>query len=118
MADYFDCSVRTIERYMRTETDEDGNETTTEFCRVYKTAASNAKVSLRRKQMQKANQGDNTMLIWLGKQLLGQKDQTDVTSKGQKINDSKNIDLAGISTNDLRSLLAIAEKHSKDSTES
>lgn len=32
------------------------------------------KVSLRRKQKQRADAGDKTMLIWLGKQWLGQTD--------------------------------------------
>ena len=33
------------------------------------------KTSLRRKQVSLANNGDRTMLIWLGKQMLGQKDK-------------------------------------------
>jgi regulator of sigma D len=78
MADYFDCSVRTIERYMQTADEEN----ITDFCRVYKKAASVSKTSLRRKQMQKAQAGDNSMLIWLGKQLLNQKDKSDVMNNG------------------------------------
>ena len=39
----------------------------------------NGKVSLRRKQYEKALAGDTTMLIWLGKQYLGQKDQHGLT---------------------------------------
>lgn len=37
------------------------------------------KVSLRRVQFAKAIKGDTTMLIWLGKQYLGQKDQHGLT---------------------------------------
>jgi hypothetical protein len=36
-------------------------------------------ISLRRKQFQRADAGDKTMLIWLGKQWLGQKDAPDHT---------------------------------------
>ena len=35
---------------------------------------------LRAKQFQSAMEGDKTMQIWLGKQYLGQKDKSDVTS--------------------------------------
>jgi hypothetical protein len=38
-------------------------------------------VSLRRKQMELAMRGDKTMLIWLGKQCLGQSDRTQLTGK-------------------------------------
>jgi len=43
--------------------------------------------SLRRRQWQAAMEGDRTMLIWLGKQELGQSDKTatDLTTQGQKL---------------------------------
>jgi hypothetical protein len=44
------------------------------------TGRSNRRSSLRRKQFQLAMKGDRTMLIWLGKQDLGQKEMRDVTS--------------------------------------
>ena len=41
---------------------------------------------LRAKQFEKAiNEGDKTMLVWLGKQYLGQKDKNDVTTDGKQI---------------------------------
>jgi len=40
------------------------------------------KASLRSKQVELALAGDTTMLIWLGKQLLGQKDHRHVTADG------------------------------------
>ena len=44
-------------------------------------ARASLKVRLRRKQIQVAlDDGNVTMLIWLGKQMLDQKDKTDVTS--------------------------------------
>ena len=81
MADWFDCTLRTIENYMSQKEDEN----VTEFFRVYKKAQAESKTSLRRVQMAKALDGDNTLLIWLGKQLLDQKDKSDVTSDGEKI---------------------------------
>jgi hypothetical protein len=41
---------------------------------------------LRAKQFQVAMEGDKTMLVWLGKQHLGQKDKSDVTSDDKAIN--------------------------------
>lgn len=39
----------------------------------------NGKVTLRRLQWRKAEAGSDTMLIWLGKQMLGQRDKQEVT---------------------------------------
>lgn len=46
---------------------------------------SEGKELLRAKQYQIAMEGDKTMLIWLGKQYLEQKDRPDITSAGDKI---------------------------------
>ena len=81
MASWFDVCLSTIEKYM-TQKDP---ENVTEFLRVYKKAAAKATTSLRRVQMSKALEGDNTLLIWLGKQILGQKDKSDITSDGEKV---------------------------------
>jgi hypothetical protein len=50
------------------------------FGDVLDVARANLKRKLRRAQLAKAMEGNPTMLIWLGKQMLGQKDRTDVTS--------------------------------------
>lgn len=42
---------------------------------VFEKGKENGKASLRRMQLKAAENGNVTMLIWLGKQLLGQKDQ-------------------------------------------
>lgn len=42
-------------------------------------------MSLRGKQYELAMDGNATMLVWLGKQLLGQMDKTDITSDGKPI---------------------------------
>lgn len=41
------------------------------------------KISLRRLQWEQAQQGDRTMLIWLGKQILGQRDKHEQQIDGQ-----------------------------------
>ena len=60
---------------------------TRRFAEVIKTGREHAKASLRRKQWGKAMEGNVTMLIWLGKQLLGQADQSrqDITSGGERL---------------------------------
>lgn len=45
----------------------------------------NCKSSLRRMQWKSAQAGNVTMQIWLGKQLLGQKDHADITSGGKPV---------------------------------
>lgn len=51
------------------------------FAKVIDTGRLVRNVSLRRKQVELALRGDRTMLIWLGKQLLGQSDKTQLTGK-------------------------------------
>lgn len=82
MANWFQCSVNTIERYMMNENGE--------FFRVYKKALSDTKQSLRRLQMKLAQEGDRVMLIWLGKQLLGQKEKIEGENSNTNINKTIN----------------------------
>ena len=70
MAEHFDVCVRTIERYMN---DEDSK-----FCRVYKKAFSECKMSLAEAQVNAALEGNATLLIWLGKQHLNQVDKQEI----------------------------------------
>jgi hypothetical protein len=42
------------------------------------------RMSLRRLQWKKAQEGNTTMLIWLGKQYLGQSDKQELTGKDGK----------------------------------
>lgn len=46
---------------------------------VFEQGKENGKASLRRMQLRKAETGNATMLIWLGKQLLGQRDKFEHT---------------------------------------
>lgn len=61
IADFLGCSVDTLQR------DE-------KFCGIYKKRIADACRSLRRKQWEAAEEGNTTMLVWLGKQYLGQKE--------------------------------------------
>ena len=65
IANILEVSVRTLQR------DE-------EFCRIYKKGQDNGKMSLRRMQWKAATEGNHTMLVWLGKQYLDQKDNKDL----------------------------------------
>ena len=50
-----------------------------EFCRIYKKGLEKGKMSLRRLQFKAAENGNATMLVWLGKQYLGQTDKQDIS---------------------------------------
>lgn len=70
IANWFDCSVDTLERWCKRELE-------MTFADAYKRFSANGKVSLRRWQYNMAEH-NCTMAIWLGKQWLGQRDQTEV----------------------------------------
>jgi hypothetical protein len=61
IASFLNISVRTLQR-------------DAEFCRIYKKGMEFGKQSLRRMQWESAKNGNNTMLIWLGKQYLNQRE--------------------------------------------
>ena len=52
-----------------------------EFLRIHKKGMETGRASLRRMQYKGAEAGNATMLIWLGKQHLGQKDKQELTGK-------------------------------------
>ena len=62
------CHLNTISDRMQNDAD---------FCDAYKSGFENMRMSLRRAQLRKALDGNSTMMIWLGKQLLGQVDRAD-----------------------------------------
>jgi hypothetical protein len=68
IADWFECSEDTIERRCQEEFG-------ISFASYYDQKAVNGKMSLRRKQYEQAMSGNTTMLLWLGKQYLGQSDK-------------------------------------------
>lgn len=62
MAEILDCNVRTLQR---------------RFAGVMKSNRGRLKKTVRRWQLRLAKRGNAIMLIWLGKQLLGQRDMKD-----------------------------------------
>jgi len=72
IASFFRCSEDTIERWCK-------RELKMSFADAYKRYSAGGKISLRRWQFRSAENGNTSMLIWLGKQYLGQKDQQDIT---------------------------------------
>ena len=70
IADWFDCSHDTIERAVKRKTGEG-------FASFYNKKRVGGKISLRRSQFELAKKYP-AMAIWLGKQLLGQKDTQEV----------------------------------------
>ena len=71
IAAWFNCSIDTIERSVKKKYKET-------FAAVFAQKRRNGHISLRRKQFETAMSGDKTMLIWLGKQYLGQSDKTEI----------------------------------------
>ena len=69
MADYLGCHVDTIRKAMQDEE--------SEFSKAYKKSFSGMKMKLSEAQVKAALEGNATLLIWLGKQYLGQKDSVD-----------------------------------------
>ncbi len=67
IADFFDCSQDTIERWCKRTYDEG-------FADTYKRKSSAGRRSLRRWQFEAASKGNTSMLIFLGKNYLGQAD--------------------------------------------
>lgn len=86
IAGWFNCSVDTIENRVK----EVHGITFSEY---FAQKRSSGKISLRRKQYETALAGNATMLIWLGKQYLGQSDKQE-----QSIN--HNVDKLVIDFND------------------
>lgn len=73
IAHWFECSVDTIERAVEREKG-------MKFAEYFEQKRGRGKIALRRKQYEKALGGDNTMLLWLGKQYLEQADKQDIKS--------------------------------------
>lgn len=95
IAEFFECDEDTINNWCKREYGKT-------FKEVYKEKSVKGKISMRRAQYKAGvEDGNVTMLIWLGKQYLEQTDKQDI--KNDNIN--ANIDLSSISTEDLKKLL-------------
>lgn len=78
IAAFFDCSEDTIENFCK-------KTFKCTFSEAFKIYSSAGKVSLRRAQFKKALSGNVPLLIFLGKQYLGQKDNPDVDDLNESI---------------------------------
>lgn len=78
------------------------------FLPVIEKGREKMKASLRRKQFERAMKGSDTMLVWLGKNLLGQRD---------KIEQGTPEEYARLTDDDLRRILT-GEPHQGDSLDS
>jgi len=70
IADQLGVSVRTLER-------------DAEFCRIYREKKAQTQLAIIQKQLDKALSGDNTMLIWTGKQMCGQSDKIEQKTESE-----------------------------------
>jgi len=96
IASYFNVPLRTLEDKYTNDKD---------IRNTIDKGRNQGKLSLRRKQIQILDETNNaTMAIWLGKQLLGQRDKHDIITED-------------ISTNKLSEALAIAERMARDKKE-
>ena len=75
IATFFDCSEDTIERRVQEEKQ-------MSFAEYFGTKRGTGRVSLRRKQYEIAMTGNVTMLIWLGKNWLDQRDKQEIEHTG------------------------------------
>ena len=74
MCDVLECDEKTLTRWCK-EVYNLG------FSEIYKKKSASGKVSLRRYQFKAAQAGNTTMLVWLGKQYLGQTDKQEIDNK-------------------------------------
>ncbi len=76
IAAFFGCNKKTIERRMNEDD---------EFAEIIDHGRADGMLSVRRKQFQIMESGNPTMAIWLGKQLLGQRDSFDMIQEHKPI---------------------------------
>lgn len=81
------------------------------FAEYYKQHSGKGKVSLRRKQFEVATKGKGNvqMLIWLGKQHLGQADKKEIESPLGTMTPTTTVDLSGLTDDELRQLSKLGE---------
>lgn len=68
---YFDCDDKTLEKWCK-------KTYKMNFSDIFKLKKGKGKISLRRKQFEVALSGNPTMLIWLGRNMLGQTDKYEI----------------------------------------
>jgi hypothetical protein len=103
LAGLYSVSTRTIETRLKQRT----------YAEAAMRGRAKGKISLRRRQRQSAEEGDVRMLIWLGKQMLGQKEvvSNEITGPGGgPIKVATKPDLSKLNEDELRQLREIAAR--------
>jgi hypothetical protein len=103
LADWFGVSTRTIENRRKRP----------EFAQAMQRGRSKGRISVRRAQMKLLESGNGTMGVWLGKQLLGQRDvitSEHVGSGGGPLQVAMKPDLTRFSNEELQQLRSLAVK--------
>ena len=92
IAEYYGCSVRTIERLMSVDDEDDSK--TSEFCRSYKKGLARSKLTLSEAQWKNAVEHNNaTLQVWLGKNFLDQTDKQEINQTSE-VNVNNGYDLS------------------------
>jgi len=99
IAAHFNVSERTIEQRRENA----------RFRETMERAEAMGNISLRRKQMKMALEGDRVMLVWLGKQRLGQRDKVEQSGKLEHAH-THALDLSGLAEEELDALERIISK--------
>lgn len=79
------------------------------FAELYKKHSDEGKASLRRMQWKAAEEGNPTLLVWLGKQMLGQTDKRDFTSSDGTMTPKAALDVSKLSKEAMAEILAAAD---------
>jgi hypothetical protein len=99
IAAWFNVSVRTIQNRRKQR----------QFAKVMRRGKAKGLISIRRAQMKLLEAGNGTMGVWLGKQLLGQRDAMQITN-GDNIQTESKPDYSRLSVEELRELQATLAK--------
>ena len=91
IADFFECSIDTVNRWCK-------RTYKLTFADTYEKKSVNGKISLRRWQLKAAEAGNAALLIFLGKNMLGQTDKVETENKNDN---SININVSA-ATDDFR----------------
>ncbi|GHV28060.1 hypothetical protein FACS18948_6500 [Clostridia bacterium] len=76
VADYFGATIEELNQYVHLTFNEDPE-------RFFKAQAARAKSVLRQAQWQQMTNGNATMMVWLGKNMLGQSEKTETHDDGE-----------------------------------
>ena len=102
IAGWFGVSTRTVERKRKVR----------KFADVMERGKAKGRISVRRMQMRLLEKGNATMGIWLGKQLLAQKDQVETKHTGisEPVGAQPKLNLSALSHQELEQLETLLEK--------